>query len=1025
MKRKGFELELWTHPDSYMGEEYPEYFKGPARSRDSEPLEESNFRTALEMLGGEQEPEVIVARSSHWAVGWVEQILVHKDAQDKVAILQEIGNSLENYPVLNDEDFFEEEQNRYRASFDSWAKESAIEMLGLEEMDEQGEFAEGSDAEIALWRAVEETFSYYGEAYLDQKVLTGYWEEAKNEMRLSLDPEVGFITEDPRQMKLFERLRKLDAQNRTADDLEDVKKKVDHAFGGDPAHRIVKIIWRPKVERFMGKTQRDSEYLGRLMHTPAITEQQIDVFLSRLGEWGIGLEVEGGPDEEGQMTNQTEECPNCSGTGKLRGTPCPRCGGNGMLPVEVEDEDELTASTHLAEPMTVKKCPTCKGTGEVETSTEGIYKWCPDCGGMGRIKHIDFPEDDELTASTHRAYEFNRELAFLVREWVDQYGNNPASDPSNAPTVHSYVEERMPLFSGLGVERATMAELAKLREEGVYTRNLEGAISQEVPVGSFISDAHGFVYKVTSSGGDVLRIQKLPLHHKDPLAYDARVPVVEVAHDAGEFAGGGYYYYLLPKRGSGGIEGAVHTARTNEEVISMFLEDRFPKDKMPEWGTANLKITRFAEGGYIGPDKKVGWGLINYTTPMVYRSSDGSVYLNKHKYSPTTSVIQNKIRSIANALGIQLIEVEAEGMPVKFSDRWASKRTALWKNRLQKVYDSFEEFQSYAETYGLLERLGFATAEEAWEANPMIQGSTNPEDYKVVKGSYAQRMDALHRTASTVFVWSGDPAKDVIKAMQPMMEGQSVAEPGPEAGPEKVAPGEGAMGGEPRGEPKPGELPGGEEPGRNAEPEGGVPKGKGKGKGKASRKTAAEDYKQSAFDSIEDLRDWVERGRTTYADFITVGGVPYRMVEYSSDSVGKQLSSRYVTYADEATLKQEINIDYKENTVEESEAGIDWTGKGFAPKGKASLAARYDEMNRTAGEHKLIIDSLRDLMAHCPCGWSLTSPSFDRESDEEIRAHAEEVFESHLRQEGHPVLTHADLAVRVAVLQQESLQGSR
>jgi hypothetical protein len=54
-----------------------------------------------------------------------------------------------------------------------------------------------------------------------------------------------------------------------------------------------------------------------------------------------------------------------------------------------------------------------------------------------------------------------------------------------------------------------------------------------------------------------------------------------------------------------------------------------------------------------------------------------------------------------------------------------------WKGRLQNGYADFEEFASYAGMYGLAERLGFQSAEEAWEANPTVQGSVNPSDFRV------------------------------------------------------------------------------------------------------------------------------------------------------------------------------------------------------------------------------------------------------------------------------------------------------
>lgn len=55
----------------------------------------------------------------------------------------------------------------------------------------------------------------------------------------------------------------------------------------------------------------------------------------------------------------------------------------------------------------------------------------------------------------------------------------------------------------------------------------------------------------------------------------------------------------------------------------------------------------------------------------------------------------------------------------------------MWKQRLQTVYSSFDEFEQYSEMYGLHNRLGFNNPQEAWDTNPIVEGSTNPADYKV------------------------------------------------------------------------------------------------------------------------------------------------------------------------------------------------------------------------------------------------------------------------------------------------------
>lgn len=57
-----------------------------------------------------------------------------------------------------------------------------------------------------------------------------------------------------------------------------------------------------------------------------------------------------------------------------------------------------------------------------------------------------------------------------------------------------------------------------------------------------------------------------------------------------------------------------------------------------------------------------------------------------------------------------------------------------WQCRLKKNYGSFGEFKGYCEVQGLHTRLGFKTPAAAWKANPLIQGSVIPDDYRVVPG---------------------------------------------------------------------------------------------------------------------------------------------------------------------------------------------------------------------------------------------------------------------------------------------------
>lgn len=90
--------------ECYIGERYDDYFVLLSRSRDSDALEESNFHTALRMLDGESET-VKIARSGHWLVGWVEQILIHESDAAKIELGNHILAQLEGYPVLDEDDY--------------------------------------------------------------------------------------------------------------------------------------------------------------------------------------------------------------------------------------------------------------------------------------------------------------------------------------------------------------------------------------------------------------------------------------------------------------------------------------------------------------------------------------------------------------------------------------------------------------------------------------------------------------------------------------------------------------------------------------------------------------------------------------------------------------------------------------------------------------------------------------------------------------------------------------------------------
>lgn len=128
-------LARWSRPDNFIGTDFSDYFTGFSQTRDSCVLEQSNFAVALDRLGGESKT-VVVAHFGHWACGWVEQIMVHKSDTKALEILSELKQSYDSYPVLDDSDHSERENEYYSNCADS-EKESVasvlVQLFGLPE----------------------------------------------------------------------------------------------------------------------------------------------------------------------------------------------------------------------------------------------------------------------------------------------------------------------------------------------------------------------------------------------------------------------------------------------------------------------------------------------------------------------------------------------------------------------------------------------------------------------------------------------------------------------------------------------------------------------------------------------------------------------------------------------------------------------------------------------------------------------------------------------------------------------------
>jgi hypothetical protein len=91
---------------------------GPMTHRDADALTASNYRVILKNMQERFPDDVDTLSSSHWAVGWCEQIMVRVINDDGTpteafAALLEWSGALAEYPVADEEDYCELEREEF------------------------------------------------------------------------------------------------------------------------------------------------------------------------------------------------------------------------------------------------------------------------------------------------------------------------------------------------------------------------------------------------------------------------------------------------------------------------------------------------------------------------------------------------------------------------------------------------------------------------------------------------------------------------------------------------------------------------------------------------------------------------------------------------------------------------------------------------------------------------------------------------------------------------------------------------
>lgn len=136
-------IEKWRYPADYMGTDYKGYYILYSMNRDSDHLTISNFETILKLfedigvkvindydMSSDKHPYVINVRARHWAVGWIDTIMIHEDASSVIwDQVESINNSLSDYPILDDDDYYQKESDIINESYESYIKDEFMDII--------------------------------------------------------------------------------------------------------------------------------------------------------------------------------------------------------------------------------------------------------------------------------------------------------------------------------------------------------------------------------------------------------------------------------------------------------------------------------------------------------------------------------------------------------------------------------------------------------------------------------------------------------------------------------------------------------------------------------------------------------------------------------------------------------------------------------------------------------------------------------------------------------------------------------
>jgi len=134
MKKLNY-LEKWSRAENYMGDDHSDSYIVVMKSRDSDLMDQVNFDSTKEELDAWENSHIkgdhhFVINNSHWAVGWIEYILITPcencdDSFDELCewVDDNISQVIFESGILDEDTFYEKECEKFSDDIQEWIHE--------------------------------------------------------------------------------------------------------------------------------------------------------------------------------------------------------------------------------------------------------------------------------------------------------------------------------------------------------------------------------------------------------------------------------------------------------------------------------------------------------------------------------------------------------------------------------------------------------------------------------------------------------------------------------------------------------------------------------------------------------------------------------------------------------------------------------------------------------------------------------------------------------------------------------------